>query len=162
MNKKLMLLIVGCLLVVFGIFKPDLSNIFVTPDSSPVVMIQKPSNEDLLDECAKVTESLSKVSSSSYDANRLASLYMDLATLVDLDGEDEVVRNTDDLRQVNSLSGLMLKINIRGKYPELAEAAKSVIVASIGDDNIPLTKELRVKAVEGLRALAWACKEGGK
>lgn len=162
MNKKLILLIVGCLLIVFGILKPDLSNILVKPEAATVVSIEKPSNKDLLDECEKVTESLKEVSSSASDANRLASLYMDLATLVELDGEDEVVKNTDDLRQVNSLSGLLLKINIKGKYPKLAAAAKSVVVASIGDDNIPLTKELRAKAVEGFRALAWACKEGSK
>jgi hypothetical protein len=44
----------------------------------------------------------------------------------------------------------------------LASAAKAVIVSSIGDDNVPLNKDLRAKAVDGFRALAWACDQGAK
>jgi hypothetical protein len=56
----------------------------------------------------------------------------------------------------------MLKLDIKGKYPNLAKESKEVVVASIGDDKILLSKELRVKAVEGLNALAWAFNEGSK
>jgi hypothetical protein len=56
----------------------------------------------------------------------------------------------------------MLRLDIKGKYPNLAKEAKEVVVAAIGDDQIPLSKELRVKAVEGLNALAWAFNMGSK
>jgi hypothetical protein len=56
----------------------------------------------------------------------------------------------------------MLRLDIKGKYPDLAKEAKEVVVAAIGDDQILLSKELRVKAVEGLNALAWACNMGSK
>jgi hypothetical protein len=85
-----------------------------------------------------------------------------MATLISLDGEDLVIRNTEEIRQANSLSGLMLKLDMKGKYPDLANAAKDLIVTAVGDDNVDLDKELRNNAVLGFKALAWACNEGAK
>jgi len=56
----------------------------------------------------------------------------------------------------------MLHLNIKDKYVDLAESNQALIVDAIGDDNIPLTKELRKKAVDAFMALAWACNEGSK
>jgi hypothetical protein len=161
MNNKKVLLVLGGLLLALGLLKPDLTNLFKNSTPSDL-NISKPTNVELLDECDLVTKALKSGGASSSDSKRLASLYMDIASLVELDGEDQVVKNTDDIRQANSLSGLLLKMNIKGKYPELASAAKSVIVSSIGDDNVPLNKDLRAKAVDGFRALAWACDQGAK
>jgi hypothetical protein len=44
----------------------------------------------------------------------------------------------------------------------LAKETKDVIVAAIGDDQVLLSTELRAKAVDGFKALAWACNEGVK
>jgi hypothetical protein len=49
-----------------------------------------------------------------------------------------------------------------GKYPDLAEACNSVVVAGIGDEDIVLDKETRKKAVDTFKALSWACYEGSK
>lgn len=163
MNKNL-LLICGIALLAIGLLKPNFTNI-TTPVSSPdKVVVVKPSNEELLDECDKVTKSLKDVSSDTrqQDASRLASLYMDMATLIELSGPDEVIKNTDEIRQANKLSGTMLKLGIRDKYPDLQKAAEALIVASIGDDNVTLDNNLRQSAAEGFRALAWACAEGAK
>ena len=103
-----------------------------------------------------------KESGAKSDAKRLRDLYLDLAKLVELDGENEVVKSTEEIRQANSLAGVMLRLDIKGKYPDLAKEAKEVVVAAIGDDQILLSKELRAKAVEGLNALAWACNLGSK
>jgi hypothetical protein len=37
-----------------------------------------------------------------------------------------------------------------------------MIVSVVGDDQIPLTTELRAKAIDSFMALAWACNEGSK
>jgi hypothetical protein len=157
MNNKTLLLLIGCVLLGIGLLRPN----FSLSDNKEIA-ISKPTNTELLDECEKVTQCFKQVGGSAYDAKRLSSLYMDIASLVELDSEDKVIKNTEDIRQANSLSGLMLKLDIKGKYPNLAEAAKSVIVSSIGDDSVPLDDNLRVKAAEGFRALAWACDQGAK
>jgi hypothetical protein len=157
MNNKTLLLLIGCVLLGIGLLRPN----FSLSDNKEIA-ISKPTNTELLDECEKVTQCFKQVGGSEYDAKRLSSLYMDIASLVELDSEDKVIKNTEDIRQANSLSGLMLKLDIKGKYPNLAEAAKSVIVSSIGDDSVPLDDNLRAKAAEGFRALAWACYQGAK
>jgi hypothetical protein len=96
------------------------------------------------------------------DGKRLASLYVDLATLVALDGDDEVIKNTEEIRQSNRLAGTMLKLDMKNKYPKLAEACRAVIVEAIGDDSVALNKESRIQAAEGFKALAWACLQGSK
>ena len=73
-----------------------------------------------------------------------------------------VVKNTEEVRQANKLAGVMLKLDIKGKYPELAKATNAVIVASLGDDSLMLDDKLRQQAVDGFKALAWACLEGAK
>ena len=85
-----------------------------------------------------------------------------MATLIELDSKNEVIRNTEEIRQANRLAGAMLKLDIKGKYEDLPETAQALVLEAIGDDNVLLNKELRSKAVEGFKALAWACYEGSK
>jgi hypothetical protein len=85
-----------------------------------------------------------------------------MAKLVELDDEEMVIKSTEEIRQANSLAGVMLRLDIKGKYPNLAKETKEVIVNLIGDDQILLSKELRTKAVEGFNTLAWAFNEGSK
>lgn len=162
MNTKNLLLLIGAILIVLGLFKPNLSNIVNVTPSDTTVIVEKPSNIELLDECQDVVNALKKNNDRKYDALRLASLYNDLATLISLDNEDMVVKNTEEVRQANKLAGVMLKLDIKGKYPELAKATNSVIVASLGDDSLMLDDKLRQQAVDGFKALAWACLEGTK
>ena len=56
----------------------------------------------------------------------------------------------------------MLRLNIKDKYPNLAEAAESLIVSAIGDDDVSLSEELRSKSAEAFRALSWAFYQGSK
>lgn len=162
MNKNILLLI-ALVLIGIGIFKPDFSSINSPSaiDTNNITFV-KPTDSELLDECAEVTKCFANLSNSSYDAKRLASLYSDIAQLIELDEKDEVIKNTEEIRQANRFAGLMLKLDIKGKYPDLADKAKALIVASIGDDNVPLDPDLRKKAVDAFRALAWACNEGAK
>ena len=96
------------------------------------------------------------------DCLKLSSLYADLATLVELDGEDQVVKDTATIKEANSLSGKMLRLNIKDKYPGLAEAAKDLVVAAIGEDDVALDEKTRSNAVDAFRALSRAFYEGGQ
>lgn len=163
MSQKNILLALATLLIVIGLFKPEFSNIL--GPNKPVVVdvleLPEPKDETIKKEADDVV-ALLKEAGAKNDARRLRDLYIDLAKLVELDGEDEVVKSTEEIRQANSLTGVMLRLDIKGKYPNLAKEAKEVVVSSIGDDQILLSKELRAKAVEGLNALAWACNQGSK
>jgi hypothetical protein len=159
---KKVLLALGGLLILLGLLKPEFSNVLnPRPSVVDVLELPTPTDEVVKKEADDVVLVL-KESGAKVDAKRLRDLYLDLAKLVELDGEDEVVKSTEEIRQANSLAGVMLRLDIKGKYPDLAKEAKEVVVASIGDDQILLSKELRVKAVEGLNALAWACNLGSK
>jgi hypothetical protein len=161
MDKKV-LLALGGLLIVLGLLKPEFSDILKPrPSVVDVLELSAPTDEVVKKEADDVVAVLKEAGIKS-EAKRLRDLYIDLAKLVELDGEDEVIKSTEEIRQANSLAGVMLRLDMKGKYPNLAKEAKEVVVASIGDDQILLSKELRVKAVEGLNALAWACNEGSK
>jgi hypothetical protein len=164
MKNNNLLLVVAGLLILVGLTKFDFSGFNILPNRPNVVDVlelPEPTDETVKKEADDVVAVL-KESGAKGDAKRLRDLYLDLAKLVELDGENEVVKSTEEIRQANSLAGVMLRLDIKGKYPNLAKEAKEVVVASIGDDQILLSKELRVKAVEGLNALAWACNMGSK
>jgi hypothetical protein len=164
MTQKNLLLALAGLLIVVGLLKPDLSNIFKPGPSVTIDVLElpAPTDEAVKKEAEDVVALLKSTNGSKRDFKKLRDLYLDLAKLVELDGEDEVVKSTEDIRQANSLAGVMLRLDIKGKYPDLAKEIKEVIVAAIGDDQIPLSKELRPKAVDGFSALAWAMNEGSK
>jgi hypothetical protein len=158
MNSKVILLLIAASLILFGLLKPNLLNINPV---KPSVVVVEPLDTDLKKACEDVTEIFKKAGSSSFnDANRLASLYSDLAHLISLDEENEVIKNTKEIREANNLSGVMLNLNIQNKYPDLASKSNAVIVAGLGDDEVLLDKDLRKKAVNSFMALAWACKKG--
>jgi hypothetical protein len=163
MSQKNILLGLAGLLIVIGLLKPEFSNILGPnkPVSVDVLELSEPTDQSVKKEADDVVLVLKEAGAKS-DAKRLRDLYIDLAKLVELDGENEVVKNTEEIRQANSLAGVMLRLDIKGKYPDLAKETKEVVVAAIGDDQILLSKDLRAKAVEGLNALAWACNQGSK
>ena len=165
MNTKNILLGVALLLISIGILKPDISS-WGLPNRNPSVPSEnldlvKPS-EELLPMVENIVKALSVSSDRKADGKRLASLYNDIATLISLDEKDEIIKTTEDIRQANKLSGLMLRLDIKGKYPDLPEANEALVKEAIGDDQVLLNPDLRAKAVNGFKALAWACNEGSK
>lgn len=161
MNKTI-LLIVGGLLLFIGLVRPNL-NLPINQPVDNIVVVSPPSDTDLKSKCKLVIDVLKSGSSDrSKDGKRLSELYMDIATLIELNGDNEVIKTTEEIRQANTLSGAMLRMNIKGKYPGLSDAAQTVIISQIGDDSSPLDDQLRSKATEAFRALAWACNEGSK
>jgi hypothetical protein len=164
-NKNIIILIIGGLLLLIGLLKPDLSSLIPSKNPKPTnsVNIEAPLDPSVRKEAEELVSLIQSFGGTAkQDAGRLRDLYLDLSTLISLDGDDQVVKNTEEIRQANSLAGLMLKLDIKGKYANLAKETKDVIVASIGDDQVLLSTELRTKAADGFKALAWACNEGIK
>ena len=164
--KNSWVLIIAALLVAIGIFKPDLGSLVIKPNNPAIdvetITIPAPTSESLKVKADDVVKALLVNSDRKGDGQRLGSLYNDLSTLVALDGDDGVIKNTEEVRQANRLAGLMLRLDIKGKYPDLAAATNNLLVGSIGDDIILLNSELRTKTVDAFKALAWACYEGSK
>lgn len=164
-NFKNLLLALGAALVFIGLTKPDLSSI-IKPKPNVVdniVVVTPPESKELREKCQSVIDVLKNGSGDrKADGKRLSELYSDLAVLIKLDGENEVVKTTEEIRQANSLAGVMLQMNIKDKYDGLSEATQAVVINEIGDDIVPLDEELRGKAVKGFMALSWACLEGSK
>jgi len=166
MNNNLtkVLLGIGVLLVIWGLVGNKLSTVINpnNPISVDVMELLPPNDPAVKKEADEVVSLVKSYGGSKSDFKRLRDLMLDLGRLVELDGEDEVVKNTDEIRQANSLSGPMLRLDMKNKYKDLKKESQDVIVASIGDDNVTLSKELRPKAVDGFNALAWAYNEGSK
>lgn len=168
MNNKTLLIVAG-ILVVFGLLKPDIGSFFKKKPVNNIVVVEDiivvspPSDEAIKNACMPVMASIAGGPDSRVkDGKRLANLFLDIATLIELDGENEVIKTTDEIRQANGLCGAMLKMDIKNKYPKLAESANGVLIAAIGDESTILSPGLRAKSAEAFRGLAWACNEGTK
>lgn len=166
MSKKNVILALAVVLIFCGIFKPKFNG--WTP-SGPVLntieitVVDPPVDVDLKLRADSVVASLLSGSSDrTVDGKRLSALYYDLATLVGLDGINQVVKTTEDIRQANVLSGNMLKLDIKDKYKDLGKNSNELLVFCIGSDNVMLSPELRTQAVSAFKALSWACNEGSK
>jgi hypothetical protein len=165
--RNKVLLGLGLLLLVVGILKPNLDFLKRSPQPNNGVecyVMDAPSDAELLKEAQDITKILlaSSDSTRKFDSLKLASLYCDMSTLISIDNEDQVIKDTAAIRSANSLAGKMLRLNIKDKYPDLATEAKDLVVKAIGDDDVVLDVELRQKAVAAFRALSWACYEGSK
>lgn len=166
MQNKLILGI-GIVLVLLGFFKPSFDNINIVPNIPNVsvesYVVDAPADDALLAKAKIVVDILQASDDSARKENslKLSSLYADLATLIEID-DTPVITDTASIREANSLSGKMLRLNIQSKYPKLAESARDIIATGIGDDDVMLSPELRAKAAESFRALSWACYEGSR
>ena len=168
MNNKWLLALAAALVYV-GIAKPDLSSINLPLSNNSVCNLDTyvkdaPSDINLLNNARAVVDILKASSDSTRkaDCSKLSSLYADMSLLIELDGDDKVIKDTANIKEANSLAGKMLRLNVKDKYPGLAEAAKNLIVSQIGEDDIILDNDLRSKAVNSFRALSWAFYEGSK
>lgn len=159
--KDKLLLGIGSLLVILALIKPDISNL-ITPNNYNGIVIENidSDSQTLVQPIIDVLKS--GPSDRKTDGKKLASLFSDIAVLIQLDGEDQIVTNTEEIRQANTIAGKMLKLNLKDKYPSLGIECSKYVKSIVGDDNIPLDNDLRNKAVQAFRSLAWACNEGSK
>lgn len=163
MKNNNVLLVVAGLLIVIGLTKFDMSTFLPNrPSSNNDRVVTMPKDPAILKESRDVLKVVHDQNVSKADARRLRDLMLDMKQLISLDGEDEVIKGTEEIRQANSLAGVMLRMDIKGKYADLAKECKDVIVAAIGDDQMVLSPELRSKALDGFDGIAWALDEGSK
>lgn len=164
MTNKNLLLVLGLALVCVGFLKPNFLDLGPAKPSDTVVSVEvdKPSDPDLLSLAETLVLDIKKIGVSKDDCFRLAGVSFDISTLISLDGESETIKNTEEIRQANKLIASMLRMDINKKYPELASKMTTLVVGHIGDDLVPLNKELRAKSVNVFMALAWAFLEGTK
>lgn len=160
MNKKA-ILYVGLALICLGLFKPNLGFNSVVNNVSTVEVV-KPTDPALSTLADKMLQCVKNCKVSKEDGARLATLCFDMSTLISLDGSSEVIKNTEEIRQANRLAGLMLRMDMNKKYPDLAPQMNSLVVGYIGDDIISLNSELRLKSSDAFKALAWSFVEGTK
>jgi len=161
--KEKFLLVLAVVLILIGITKPNLSLISNNSNKIDIMELSEPIDSNILKESKEVVSLIKSYKNiSKNDFKKLRDLMLDLSILIKLDGEDKVITNTDEIRQANSLAGVMLKLDMKDKYKDLAKETHDVIVAAVGDDNIPLSDDLRTKGVDGFNALAWAFNEGSK
>jgi hypothetical protein len=142
--KDKILLALGGLLIAVAVLKPTLDHFPIVPNTVSVKELDIPSvdNETKI-LLQPIVESLKNGSSDrKLDGKKLASLYLDLATLISLDGENMVIKTTEDIKQANSIAGPMLKLNMKGKYPNLSESWTAYVKSQLGDDAVQLDEIL--------------------
>ena len=166
MNKNNLVLILAGTLVLIGLVKPDFSNLL---PNKPAVVENEALTAPASDEVRVVAEKITKIfkESSAKDkkikGQRFKSLMVDLAKLIKLDGEKEVVKSTKELRFANAVAGNMSDLDMRGEFVDLAKTCTEVVAASLGGtEDILLTPELREKGGDGFLAIAWAVEQGLK
>lgn len=162
-NRNLALLLVGGLLIGYGVLAPSIkTNIVPTPIVNTTVL-EAPLDPSLRKDCEQVTKTFRSGSGNkSVDGVKLSSLYLDLAKLISLDNQNQTIKNTDEIRDANRLAGLLYDLDLSGKYPNLTSETTKTVINYIGDDNVVLDTTLRQKAVEVFNGLAWAFYEGSK
>jgi hypothetical protein len=168
MNNKV-LLVLGCGLVLIGLVKPNISNLFVDFNKPANIVLTNyitdaPTDQQLLENALAIKKifNTSNSNTKKYDCLRLSSLYADLALLIELKNEDVVLKDTASVKEANSLAGKMLKLDIRNKYLGLSGKCEDLVKSAIGSDEALLDDELRAKTVEAFRALSWACYKGSE
>lgn len=164
-NKKYITIIIGLVLIGFGLLKPDLSKL-LSPIQNRVsvvdIVVEAPNSKETKDACNLVISALKNGPNAKVDGLNLAALYSDIAKIIELKNSSEVIKSTDELSKVNRIAGALLQLNLKDKYDNLSESCDAVIKSVIGDDSVPLDDDLRNKAVIAFKNLAWACKEGSK
>lgn len=165
MNLNKILLLIGCLLIVMSLYSKVAPTFKPSPNNSnvDVMELSEPTDPVVKKEALEVAEIFKTAGNSAKkDSQKLRDLYLDLAKLISLDGEDLVIKNTEEIRQANNIAGAMFRLDIKNKYPTLAKESQDVIITAMGDDQVNLSQELRIKAVEAFNSLAWGCNEGSK
>jgi len=156
------LLILGIALIGFSLYSNGSVSLpnFVNTQVCDSLVIEKP-NDELLSLVEPVTDALKNGSEDrKQDGVRLAKLYRDMSLLISVD--EDILKTTEAIRQANVLSAKILKIDLRGKYEGLSEAADNLFKNYVSSDAVTLDAELRQKSSDAFLALAWGFLEGSK
>lgn len=163
MQNKL-LLSIGIGLIVLGLYN---SNVIKIPSTNNnqcrALSIAEPSDPELRALVEPIIDILKSGSDDrKIDGCRLAELYRDMSILIGLDQEDNIIDNTNTIKNANALSAKLLKINLNNKYPDLANTCDNVIKQYVSENDVSLDEELKTKAANAFLALSWAFLQGSR
>ncbi len=88
----------------------------------------------------------------------LARLWREEARLIGLDDAQGVIKSTADIRAAHGMAGKLMALNIKGKYPGLADAVDKAIMDVVGNQSRSLDAGVRKDAVAVLNGLSWAAR----
>lgn len=165
--KNNILLMIGAVLVGLGLFGENLElpsfSLLNNNSAGNTYITQSPEDSVLLQHSNDIVDILDNSNSPSKkdECLKLSALYYDLSVLMAID-DNAIIEDTAGIREANSLAGKMLNLDIKDKYDGLAAAAKDLMVAAVGEDDVSLTEESRKKAVQAFRALSWAFYKGSR
>jgi hypothetical protein len=131
----------------------------VKPRSVAVYAIPEPSSDmkATVQPIVKVVSSMNAI-----DRLWLQNIYLNCARVVEADGivDEPTITSTDGLRAVHvAVLAFIWKgmaDNSPEKYPRLAEAIDSALNSCVSEDSRQITPELRRRAADLYRAIAWA------
>lgn len=162
--KNSMVLWVALALIGFGVYNNP--NLNWNNNQTDVVAIDvvAPTDPILLEKAKEIGETFKEEGgfSRKSDALEFAKLMGDLALAISLEGDKEAVSNTSEVREINSMSGHMMELKMKDKYPKTMALCNELVKGVLGDDIVPLAPESRKKAVEAFRAICWGAVEGSK
>jgi hypothetical protein len=98
------------------------------------------------------------------DRKVLSGYFARFADSVAVESGASVIKTIGEMRARNLAEGAkeFASLGVKGRYPGLGTAIGGVLRSAVGPNDAPLTPALRAKAVAALRAIAWACWEGGQ
>lgn len=92
-----------------------------------------------------------------------ADIYDAMALVVERDGERSAP-GVKTILDFTALHGGALQLSVDrdqvGVYPGLGEAIDKAFAGHVGDDNVPVSGDVRAKLAEVCRALAWEFRHG--
>jgi hypothetical protein len=148
-RKELLALLIGVLLLAGCRESPD--------DPVSTTKAASGSNEYVPSvELQTLVSSLRDLGMSAKDAAKMAKFFNDFADVLHRD--DSVIKTTADIREgyIRAETLMLQKTAMVGRYPGFGKAKDDILAETIGLDNVPLTAEKRLKAVQAFEAMAWA------
>jgi hypothetical protein len=141
-------MIIGLLLVAYGLFEPNLRNIHlpVLPEPVAILDVEKP-NEEVM----QTVSGLASLVTDSKDRAKIAIFNYEFAT--------RVKDYNTDLQKVNDVYTLagktFFKEEMVGKYNGFGDGLIKLISSLVSDDNHDLTQEEKNKISDYFMGLCW-------
>jgi hypothetical protein len=103
-----------------------------------------------------LVEPLRQMEIDKKDAVEIRDFFWQLSQMIQ--HEPGFIKTTAQFREFNMVAGGLnfAGLEMKNKYPDLGEAIDSIIMDSIGKQNVPLDDDKRAKLYKTLHAIAWS------
>ena len=153
-NIKLVLVIA---LLIGGMWGKQI--VELVKDNIPTIVIDDTNRTDIPKpnvEYQTLVEPLSQMEIDKKDAVEIRDFFWQLSQMIQ--HEPGLIKTTAQFREFNMVAGGLnfAGLEMKNKYPDLGEAIDSIIMDSIGKENVPLDDDKRAKLYKTLHAIAWS------